>query len=110
MKSPQNTFFECSTCLAKFASKYSTSKHISDVHEEKKKSHPSSFSVNTGVAMNISQSSPNPSFDPMYPKTHISTVHEEKKKNRYSSALLDRCLIHDASNPFDSSPCLFHEI
>ena len=106
---PSKYIFDCSNCPAKFVSKYSTSKHISTVQEEIKKSHPSSISVNTGVATNISQSSPKPSFDPMYSKTHISTVHEEKKKNHYSQALLNRCLIHDASNPFDSSSCLFQD-
>ena len=59
MKSPQNTFFECSTCPAKFALKYSTSKHISTVHEGKKKNHPSPDSLKMVVALNTSQSNPN---------------------------------------------------
>ena len=112
MKSPQNTFLIVQIALLSLLRNTQFRNTFQLFRREKNKNHPSAVSVNTDhdVAMNISQSSPNPSFDPMYPQTPISTVHEEKKKNHYSSALLYRCLIHDASNPFDSSYCLFQEI
>ena len=60
--------------------KYSTSKHISTVHERKKEE--SSFTLKKNVELNSSQSNPNSNFDSTDLQKHIPTVHDWEKKNQ----------------------------